>query len=374
MMQPNQNVAASDDAAAAINTASAARDANPMSVERRAAAAERRAQHLANDEHAVDMFAEARRAQGVDIAGFSTPAAVKLVAPAKVNLFLGIGARRPDGYHEAVSIMHALMLHDVLRMKLAPGRGEGLSIELACVSREGLAQLDVPVERNIAAKAVRLLAGKLGRTQDETIVACIEKHIPAEAGLGGGSSDAAAALLGAAHLWGVPADDPRIEEAARILGADVAFFLHGGCACLTGVGDAFDHSLEPMNANVVLVKPEGGVSTAAAYRVFDEHPAVIPAVDYEAALAATRAVGVPLCNNLVPASEQLLPALVDIRTWASQHADVESVLMSGSGSAVFMQCSSFAAASRVAAEARMRGWWARATTFGPLRAAVVPNR
>ena len=205
-----------------------------------------------NGENAVDMLAVARIAQGVDIAGFAGPDAVKLVAPAKVNLFLDIGAKRADGYHEAVSIMHALMLHDVLRMKLAPGRGEGLSVDLSCVAREGLAMLDVPVESNIVAKAVRLLAEKLGRTADETVVACLEKHIPAEAGLGGGSSDAAAALLGAAHLWGVPADDPRIEEAARSLGADVAFFLHGGCACFTGVGDAFDHALAPMNGNVVL--------------------------------------------------------------------------------------------------------------------------
>ena len=232
-----------------------------------------------NGENAVDMLAVARIAQGVDIAGFAGPDAVKLVAPAKVNLFLDIGAKRADGYHEAVSIMHALMLHDVLRMKLAPGRGEGLSVDLSCVAREGLAMLDVPVESNIVAKAVRLLAEKLGRTADETVVACLEKHIPAEAGLGGGSSDAAAALLGAAHLWGVPADDPRIEEAARSLGADVAFFLHGGCACFTGVGDAFDHALAPMNGNVVLVKPEGGVSTAAAYRAFDEHPTAISEAD-----------------------------------------------------------------------------------------------
>ena len=215
--------------------------------------------------------------------------------------------------------MHALMLHDVLRMKLAPGRGEGLSVDLSCVAREGLAMLDVPVESNIVAKAVRLLAEKLGRTADETVVACLEKHIPAEAG------------LGAAHLWGVPADDPRIEEAARSLGADVAFFLHGGCACFTGVGDAFDHALAPMNGNVVLVKPEGGVSTAAAYRAFDEHPTAISEADREAALEAQRAADVPLRNNLVPVSEHLLPALVDIRLWASERADVQRVLMSGSG-------------------------------------------
>ena len=111
-----------------------------------------------NGENAVDMLAVARIAQGVDIAGFAGPDAVKLVAPAKVNLFLDIGAKRADGYHEAVSIMHALMLHDVLRMKLAPGRGEGLSVDLSCVAREGLAMLDVPVESNIVAKAVRCWA------------------------------------------------------------------------------------------------------------------------------------------------------------------------------------------------------------------------
>lgn len=339
-----------------------------------AARAERRDARLACDEHAVDMLDVARRAQGVDIAGFVGPDAVKLVAPAKVNLFLDIGAKREDGYHDAVSIMHALMLHDVLRMKLAPGRGEGLSIDLTCIAREGLAQLDVPVERNIVAKAVRLLAEKVGRAADETVVACIEKHIPAEAGLGGGSSDAAAALLGAARLWGVPADDSRIEEAARSLGADVAFFLHGGCACFTGVGDVFAHALSPMNTNVVLVKPEGGVSTAAAYRAFDERPTSIPEADRDAALAATHAADVPLRNNLVPVSEQLLPELAVIRSWASERSDVQRVLMSGSGSAVFMQCPSIADAGRVAAEARMRGWWARATTFGSTRAAVVPNR
>ena len=347
---------------------------NPMSDEGRAAAAKRREERLANDAHAVDMLEVARLAQGVDIAAFNTPGSIKLVAPAKVNLFLDIGAKRPDGYHEAVSIMHALLLHDVLRMKLAPGKGEGLTVELSCLAREGLAQLDVPTERNIVTKAVRLLADSIGRVADEAIIVSVEKHIPAEAGLGGGSSDAAAALLGAARLWGLPPDDPRIEEAARSLGADVAFFLHGGCACLTGVGDVFAHDLAPMNTNVVLVKPEGGVSTAAAYRAFDEHPAAIPASDREAALAATRASDVPLRNNLVPVSEQLLPELADIRAWASARDDVDSVLMSGSGSAVFMQCPTFADAGRVAAEARTRGWWARATTFGPARAAVVPNR
>lgn len=326
------------------------------------------------DRHAVDMLAVARTAQKVDLAAFSGPDAIKLIAPAKVNLFLGIGERRDDGYHEALSVMHALTMHDVLRMKLLPARpgAAGLGIELECRSAEGLAPLDVALEDNIVSKAVRLLAQAVGRDVDETVAVHVEKRIPAEAGLGGGSSDAAAALVGAARLWGLPADDPRIEETARSLGADVPFFLHGGCAVFDGVGDAFVREIAPMGSSVVLVKPEGGVSTAAAYRAFDERPVPVSPVDRTAALAAKRAQDVPLRNNLVPASESLLPALADVRSWADACPDVEQALMSGSGSAVFALCGTFEAAGRAAAQARMRGWWAHATTFGPVRVAEVP--
>lgn len=322
----------------------------------------------------VDMLDVARVAQQVESGAFRAPGSIRVVAPAKVNLFLDIGDKRPDGYHEAVSIMHALALHDVLLMRRTPARGEGLSVELTCRACGGTAPLDVAPEDNIVTKAVRLLARLTCRDVSEGIAVHVEKHIPSQAGLGGGSSDAAAALVGAARLWGLAADDPRIEEAARSLGADVAFFLHGGCACLTGVGDVFDHDLAPMNTSVALVKPEGGVSTAAAYRAFDADPARIPPDDRAAALAARRAVDVPLRNNLVPASELLLPVLADVRAWSDASPDVDEALMSGSGSAVFACCPSFDAAARVAAQAQARGWWSRATMFSSARAAVVPGR
>lgn len=322
----------------------------------------------------VDMFAVARIAQEVDAAAFGGPASIKLIAPAKVNLYLEIGDKRPDGYHDAVSIMHALMLHDVLRMKLAVAQAPGLTINLACTEREGIDPLDVEAQDNIVAKAIRRLAENVGRAADETVVVHLEKHIPAQAGLGGGSSDAAAALVGAARLWGIEPTDPRVEEVARSLGADVAFFLHGGCVCLTGVGDEFAHKLEPMKSSLVLIKPEGGVSTSAAYRAFDENPSLIASADRTTALAAVRAQDVPLRNNLVSASEQLLPVLADIRTWTSSHPDVQESLMSGSGSAVFALCPSFDAAARVAVQAQAQGWWARTTMFGNARAAIVPNR
>ncbi|MFR1639755.1 MAG: 4-(cytidine 5'-diphospho)-2-C-methyl-D-erythritol kinase [Eggerthellaceae bacterium] len=309
------------------------------------------------------MLAVARIAQGVDIAGFAGPDAVKLVAPAKVNLFLDIGAKRADGYHEAVSIMHALMLHDVLRMKLAPGRGEGLSVDLSCVAREGLAMLDVPVESNIVAKAVRLLAEKLERTADETVVACLEKHIPAEAGLGGGSSDAAAALLGAAHLWRACRRSAYRGSSTKpgcrrgVFPAWRLRLLHGRGRCVRPCPCAHERQRRAREARGRRVH---GCRVPRVRRASTANSEA----DREAALEAQRAADVPLRNNLVPVSEHLLPALVDIRLWASERVDVQRVLMSGSGSAVFMQCATFADAGRVAAEARMRGWWARATMFG----------
>lgn len=325
------------------------------------------------DAQAVNMVEQARMTQVAD--SRLEFGEIRLIAPAKVNLFLEIGDKRPDGYHDVLTVMHALMLHDVLRMKVTPEAEGGLNLDVRCIPCEGIAPLDVPDEDNIAAKAVRLLAELVGRNRNETMRIMIEKHIPAEAGLGGGSSDAAAALVGAAKLWGISPDDERIEEAARRLGADVAFFLRGGCACLTGVGDVFDHALSPRTDSVVLVKPEGGVSTREAYRAFDESPRHIDALDSERALSAAHAVDVPLRNNLVSASEGLLPVLADVREWmCAQDADVAEVLMSGSGSAVFAVCRDFAAACRVSSAARKRGWWSRTTTFGPARAAAVPTR
>ena len=146
-----------------------------------------------------------------------------------------------------------------------------------------------------------------------------------------------------------------------------------GDARASTVGDAFMHELEPMGAYAVVVKPEVGVSTAEAYRAFDVRPERIAGVDRERALAARRACDVPLRNNLASASESLVPLLAEVRAWMEAQDGVDCALMSGSGSAVFAPCRSFQDASLVAAEAHARGWWARATMFGPVRAGIVPS-
>ncbi len=352
------------------------------------------------------------------LARFQREGMVKLLAPAKVNLYLNVGNKREDGYHEATTVMHALALHDVLHMDRYAGGAEDscssageaaeiadqgaaaevaeeaadivvqeptsadiqgdantvdLRIEAHCFAREGLEELKLESKDNIVHKAIELLANKIGRRENERIVVRIEKHIPDKAGLGGGSSDAAAALLGAAKLWGLPDDAPEILEAAYELGADVAFFLHGGCTCLTGAGEQFHHALEPMKKTVVLVKPEGGVSTAAAYCEFDKNPVVLPCEAQETVLTAQSATEVPLLNNLTGAARSLLPALDEILVWTYAQDGVEDSMMSGSGSAVFAVCDSFDVACRVSAAAREKGWWARTTAFSTAGASVVPR-
>lgn len=292
---------------------------------------------------------------------------LKLIAPAKVNLHLAIGERREDGYHDAATIMHALMLHDVVYLR----RADRLMVRMVA----GDPTIDVPdvaTDDNLAARAILRLAEALDLPANATNVEVrIEKNIPAQAGLGGGSADAAAALVGAAQLWGIAADNPKLAAVARTLGADVAFFLHGGCAYLEGTGADFAHALEPSKQSVVLVKPAGGVSTAAAYRQFDADPACATDAQAEQARTARNAADVQFFNNLAPAAETLLPELADIRSWLTEQPGAQSALLCGSGACTFATCEDFSAAAAISAAARKRGWWSRTTSLSSARVLAV---
>lgn len=315
----------------------------------------------------TNLTAEAIAAQELD--EFRSAGWMKLIAPAKVNLHLAVGARRPDGYHDAATVMHTLNLHDVVYLRRSP-EVDGPAVSM--VGRGGISVPAIASEDNIAHRAIVELAQRANRDCSDIEVR-IEKNVPAQAGLGGGSSDAAATLIGVARLWGLAEDDPAIEEIARGLGADVAFFLHGGCAYLDGVGGDFAHALEPMRAAVALVKPEGGVSTADAYRAFDESPLL--ASDERAAqvAAAKSADEIEPFNSLAPASEHLMPELAEIREWLDELPGVSATLLCGSGSCTFAICDNFSTAANVVGLARNRGLWGRATSFGAARAAVMPD-
>lgn len=297
----------------------------------------------------------------------------KIISPAKVNLVLAVGEKQESGFHEVQTIMHSLALHDTLSMRRFDdeGSGDGLQVMLKCESSFTIDPLLIKAEENIAYKAVVELAKALGRTQDETIEMILNKVIPAEAGLGGGSSNAAAALVGAATLWGVGVEDERVQEVASRLGADVSFFLKGGCARLSGKGDVFEAQLEPRSGFVLLVRPDAGVSTGKAYAAFDEDP-VLPSSEYLSSIAALDAAAdVSLYNNLEKAACSVTPVVAGVLEWGRAAAGEENVVLCGSGSAVCCIFDSYQAACEASVEARKHEWWTRVTSFSPLGAAVV---
>ena len=307
--------------------------------------------------------------------GFTGNGWIKVLAPAKVNLHLVIGPRRADGYHEAISIMHALALHDVVYLRNLPASEQVDSdVRIRMVGCGDVEAPEVAPEKNIAVRAARALRAAIDKrplgASPLGIDIRIEKNIPSQAGLGGGSTDAAAVLLGLAKLWNADLDSEALSQIARTLGADVPFFLRGGCAYLDGAGDRFCHALSPRHDDVVLVKPAGGVSTAAAYTTFDNQPVFVANEIAEAVRAVRDAADIAPFNNLAHAAERLMPELAEIRNWLDSQAGVVGTLLCGSGSTTFAICDSFATACQVTAQARTRGYWARTTTFSSIRAAV----
>ena len=315
---------------------------------------------------------------------------VKVAAPAKVNLFLGIGEKQADGYHAATSLMHALSMHDTLTFVAYPqgtptelipvkeqNRREveegGLVVTAEVEWHEALPDADLALDENLVVEAVMSLARACGFPWKGRLHFLLEKHIPMQAGLGGGSADAAAALVGAAALWGVE-DEELLHRVARNLGVDVPFFLDGGCLLLEGRGDEPVRALEPRHDNVVLLLPAEGVNTAEAYREFDKDPVEVPQGLLKQLEQAHCAADAPLFNNLASASERLLPKLADIRAWASAQPGVRNVLLCGSGSATFAVCDSHRDALAMVTEASAKGYWARSTAFSRLRAAIVPDK
>lgn len=157
---------------------------------------------------------------------------LELLAPAKLNLTLEVLGRRDDGYHEVVSIMQTIDLADRVRLSERP------DLSLVVTGREAGGVPSDP-EANLALKAARLLQQQVGAGGHGALIE-LEKNIPAGAGLGGGSSDAAAVLRGLNHLWGLNLPLPALERLAAKLGSDVTFFLQGGTALATGRGEVIE--------------------------------------------------------------------------------------------------------------------------------------
>jgi 4-diphosphocytidyl-2-C-methyl-D-erythritol kinase len=187
------------------------------------------------------------------------PAPVREVwrAPAKINLWLEILGRRPDGYHDIDTCYQAIDLADTVILE--PADCPGVSCLLEGSFAEG-----VPEGRdNLAVRATLLLAERTGH--EPRLRIRLVKEIPAGAGLGGGSSDAAAVLVALARRFAIPDPGDTLVELAAELGADVPFFLEGGTQHATGIGDRRSHVPPPTECWGILVWPGVAVSTAWAY-------------------------------------------------------------------------------------------------------------
>ncbi len=181
-----------------------------------------------------------------------------LNAPAKVNLHLEIRGLRPDGYHEILSVVHAVPLFDRVQIRSLKEKND---LRVFC---------DPPVSggQNIAASAVRMF--RVRSAVDAGVEVRIKKRIPVGAGLGGGSSDAAAVLTGLNESFALPLNPGQLNELASALGSDVSFFLNGPAALMSGRGETIQRLAPRGDLVLVLVYPGFPISTAEAYRWFDE--------------------------------------------------------------------------------------------------------
>ncbi|MFL6279168.1 MAG: 4-(cytidine 5'-diphospho)-2-C-methyl-D-erythritol kinase [Vicinamibacterales bacterium] len=259
-------------------------------------------------------------------------------AHAKVNLDLRVLGTRSDGFHELRTVFQAIELHDTLTWRARTG-----PFTVKC--RLPGVPLD---ETNLVSQAAARLWTALGRSgQPRDIVVNIEKRIPLQAGLGGGSADAAAALLALARLWG-GAPMTLLREVGISIGADVSFFLSGGTALGLGLGEEI-YPLVDLPAHwIVIVRPPFGVSTAEAYSWYDDDRAAGVKEPRELQQLPvpwpTRAA--QMINDLEPPVVRRHPEITALKV-ALREAGAVAAAMSGSGSAVFGLFRGRAAAARV---------------------------
>ena len=182
---------------------------------------------------------------------------VRLQAYAKVNLALNITGKRDDGYHELRTVFQTISLHDTLDISIA--RSPNPSVQwMTCSDPE------LQGKENLVLRAIRAISPKIGF--EGSLVVHLEKRIPVARGLGGGSSDAAAALIGMLRLTNMELPLPRLMEIAASLGADVPFFLFGGRALAVNRGDEIYPMEDGPKRAIVVVSPKGiGVPTKDAY-------------------------------------------------------------------------------------------------------------
>ncbi|HLH12374.1 MAG TPA: 4-(cytidine 5'-diphospho)-2-C-methyl-D-erythritol kinase [Methylovirgula sp.] len=279
-------------------------------------------------------------------------------APAKINLSLHVLGRRDDGYHELESLVAFTRSGDLLSW--TPGESLRFVLDGPTAADSGT------LEDNLAVKAVRNLAERVEGLKLGTLH--LTKNLPVAAGIGGGSSDAAAALRLAARANALSADDPRLLEAARTTGADVPVCLDAQARMMAGIGEKLGPILSLPPLPVLIVNPRQKLETKSVFArmkiapgtrtSFGSHPVISSNLDFETLIAALRKSR----NDMEDAACVLAPIVSDVLAVLAAAPGCRLARMSGSGATcfgIFADCRAVARAKKTILDAH-RDWWVKA--------------
>lgn len=278
---------------------------------------------------------------------------MKIKAYAKINLMLQVLGKRPDGYHDLASVMQELTLHDLLTILKTPA-----GITLTCSDRA----LSVD-KSNLVYKAVIAMRGEADRLKKPVsgVKVHLSKNIPVGAGLGGGSSDAAATLKALNKLWQLRLSNNRLARIGAKLGSDVPFFITGGTALAKGRGERLTVWRGIPAFRLVLVKPIMGISTAWAYKnlkiSLTKQPKNIKIIHNSLRKTRFNQLREYLQNDLESVCISKYPSILEIKHRLLA-LGATAALMSGSGSTVFGLVTSRTVENRIKEVfSRAKGFW-----------------
>ncbi len=265
------------------------------------------------------------------------------IAPAKVNLLLKVEPLKSGQVlHNVRNIMHTISLHDTLCVTIEEASQFSIDIN---INFERVKEFACGTSDNLITKAAKQFFADNNIDDNFEISVSLTKRVPAFAGLGGGSSDAAAMLIVLSEVFSTKTP---LEITASKIGADVVFFLQGGHQEMTGAGDHLSKMFEPIASSLVLVMPTQGMSTASIYSEFEKFGASLNNNDLQNP-------AISLCSEI--------GEIIDFLPQGAQ--------MTGSGSCVFYLCETFSEAARLASAAQLKGWWSRACSTIPTGAKIL---
>ncbi|MYB34155.1 MAG: 4-(cytidine 5'-diphospho)-2-C-methyl-D-erythritol kinase [Gammaproteobacteria bacterium] len=254
---------------------------------------------------------------------------LRILSPAKINLFLRVTGKRPDGYHDLQTVFQFLQLHDIVEIELT---------EDAVVSRIDQHDFELP-EVDLAVRAARLIGQYRKPDNLPGVRITLNKTIPCGAGMGGGSSNAASVLVGLNYLWRLNLDEFALLDIGTQLGADVPIFIKGHACWAEGAGNIFTSCIPPERWHVIWI-PDCVVSTRDVFGHPDlnRNDPKITYQDYQQGCCQ---------NTLEPVVRALFKPVDDALSILGQYGKPQ---LNGSGSSVFLPCESFAEANSIREE------------------------